>query len=286
MAMRGLKRIAPEVARKFPVTVEMLRAILRELSPLGVDGRPVKHQAPAMGSHEDDTVVYTAVVTGFFYLLRSSEYLYLDGVGFDDKKAVRGEDAQLVGDRLTLRIRGSKTDQYNLGCVRSQHRSGDDLVCPVRAWEALFAAFPARRLGGSESHLPVFRFKDGSGFHRSAMQAWLERGAVAEGLPPGRYGSHSLRIGGATALYNACREVETVKRYGRWSSASFSLYLWEAADATEGLSRDMVKSEGNLELTHGLGAQVAQQQHDARRVRFLLTTDGPGAPATAAGGKL
>ncbi len=60
-------------------------------------------------------------------------------------------------------------------------------------------------------------------------------------------------------MYNACREVETVKRYGRWSSASFSLYLWEAADATEALARDMVKSEGNLEMSHRLGAEVAQR---------------------------
>ena len=61
-------------------------------------------------------------------------------------------------------------------------------------------------------------------------------------------------------MYNSCRCIETVKRYGQWSSASFSLYLWEAADAAKGLAKGMVASESNLEVACGLGAQVAQQQ--------------------------
>ncbi len=67
---------------------------------------------------------------------------------------------------------------------------------------------------------------------RSRLQSWLELAAIAMGLPPGRFGPHSLRIGRATALYNACRDIAVVKRYGRCASSSFSLYLWEAADAT------------------------------------------------------
>ena len=71
-------------------------------------------------------------------------------------------------------------------------------------------------------------------------------------------------------MYHLCREVETVKRFGRWASGSFSLYLWEADDAPDGLARGMVASEGRLEASHGLGASVSRQQVEEKRVRFAL----------------
>ena len=48
-----------------------------------------------------------------------------------------------------------------------------------------------------------------------------------EGFPSERYGSHSLRVGGATALYHAGVPVEVIKRYGRWVSDCFQGYLWD-----------------------------------------------------------
>ena len=163
--------------------------------------------------------------TRFFCLPRSSEYLYNDGTGFDANKCVTGDDVQLYVDRATLYLKGSKTDQYNLGSIRSHARSEDADLCPVVGLEDMLRQFPERRPGGPEAHLPLFRFDDGSGVLRSMIQGLLEMAAVALGLPPGRFGSHSLRIGGATAMYYLCREVETVKRFGRWASGSFSLYL-------------------------------------------------------------
>ncbi len=144
------------------------------------------------------------------------------------------------------------------------------MVCPVAGMRALLQQYPERKRGGREAHKPVFRLDGGAALLRSVVQAWLERAAVAVGLPPSRFGSHSLRIGGATALYHLCREVETVKRFGRWASSSFSLYLWEAVDAAKDLSAGMVASEGNLEASHGLGAEVAKQQQAKRKVRFLV----------------
>ena len=214
-----------------------------------------------------------SAANGFFWLLRSSEYLANDSVGFDPKKCVTGNDVQQYENRATLYLKGSKTDQYNLGCIRSHSRSEDPDLCPVAGVEDIFRQFPERRAGKSESYLPLFRFEEGSPILRSLVQALLELAAIALGLPPGRFGSHSLRIGGATAMYHLCREVETVKRFGRWASGSFSLYLWEADDAADGLARGMVASEGRLEASHGLGASVSRQQAGEKRVRFALGGD-------------
>ena len=73
-------------------------------------------------------------------------------------------------------------------------------------------------------------------------------------------------------MYHLCGEIWTVKRFGRWASSSFSLYLWESKDATRGLSQGMVMSEGNLEAAHGLGAEVARQRAEKKRVRVRLPT--------------
>ena len=268
--LRGLKRLDGAVVRKFPVTPEMLRWVHDYLSPVRPDGSVDRGKEPRFGSHRNDTAVWSALRTGFFWLLRSSEYLANDGVGFASKKCVTGNDAQLYDDRATLYLKGSKTDQYNLGCIRSHSRSEDPSLCPVVGLEDIFRQFPERCAGKSESHLPLFRFEDGSPILRSLVQGLLEMAATALGLPPGRFGSHSLRIGGATAMYHLCREVETVKRFGRWASGSFSLYLWEADDAADGLARGMVASEGRLEASHGLGASVSRQQVEEKRVRFAL----------------
>ena len=45
------------------------------------------------------------------------------------------------------------------------------------------------------------------------------------GLQGDRYMAHSLRIGGATALYQATGDIELVKRIGRWTSSAVHRYL-------------------------------------------------------------
>ena len=69
------------------------------------------------------------------------------------------------------------------------------------------------------------------------------------GLPSERFMSHSLRIGGASALYHATGEIETVKRYGRWSSGAFHNYLWDSAEQAKGLAEKMAKDEATIHFT-------------------------------------
>ena len=52
--------------------------------------------------------------------------------------------------------------------------------------------------------------------------------------------------------------------------SSFSLYLWESRDSTKGLSAKMLAHRGTLQVTHGMGAEVAARQMADRRVRFNL----------------
>ena len=82
-----------------------------------------------------------------------------------------------------------------------------------------------RRFGkGPESHLPLFRWASGAVLKQLEIQNVLQKAARAVGLPAERFQSHSLRIGGASALFQATGEVEVVKRTGRWSSSAVHRY--------------------------------------------------------------
>ena len=81
----------------------------------------------------------------------------------------------------------------------------------------------------------------------------MARAATEEGLPGDRYGSHSLRIGGGVALYLQCKDVEIVRRFGRWQSSAFHGYLWEGREQNRGVAAAMARGGMTLMAAHGTG---------------------------------
>ena len=77
-------------------------------------------------------------------------------------------------------------------------------------------------------------------------------------------GSHSLRIGGATALYNYFKDIELVKRFGRWRSGAFHVYLWEGNDLTRGVAKAMSAENLSLLTMRGLGHDALREQMETR----------------------
>ena len=67
--------------------------------------------------------------------------------------------------------------------------------------------------------------------------------AVAEGMDPNYLGPHSLRIGGASALYAAFSGTALVQRWGRWNSDAYQVYLWEARDMAQGVASSMARAD-------------------------------------------
>ena len=96
---------------------------------------------------------------------------------------------------------------------------------------------------------------------REALEGWLRAAAAANGLPVDRVGTHSLRVGGATALYNAGWELAAVQRFGRWASGAFHGYLWDTHDLTRGAAGAMVSGDRALHLG------VLQQPSDMQKAR-------------------
>ena len=97
-------------------------------------------------------------------------------------------------EEVVINIKGSKTDQYNVGAIRNQYATETEL-CPVAAMRDLEEHFP-QRVRGSEASLPIFRWASGAPIRREELQHYIEVAAIAAGMQADEVGSHSLRIGG------------------------------------------------------------------------------------------
>ena len=243
-----LEKYAKEGAsglRRLGVTPSMLEEMKKEMKPQ----TPAEWRARPGGrnlTQANAAVRWAATATAYFFMPRPGEVVSSGGV--DAERILRGRDVALLDaegkedrgpvERFDLTFRKTKTDQEAFGATRSHYQTGGSL-CPVEAMKGLKAWFPERFGKGREAYLPVFRWSSGAVMTREELQEPLGAAAKAVGLPAERFTAHSFRIGGASALYNATGEIETVKRYGRWTSGAFHRYLWDSADQAKGVAAKM-----------------------------------------------
>ena len=229
LLMNGVKRLSVPVEKKFPVTPKMLRRIYE-----GLELTKPKNQ-----------LLWGLMLLGYFFLLRRSEYLKLDGVYYDhvlkygdlnfynEEEEICGpEEATMVG----MVLRGAKNNQYGRMESRFQFQSGDDTLCPVLAvrWIKL-----AGTQFGTQGDMPASSMGSLNGVTVAAVVQHIKSGAVALGLNPWNYSSHSLRIGGSTSLLNSDCNPLVIKLLGRWNSDCYQAYPVLLPSGCRGISRLM-----------------------------------------------
>ena len=215
-----------------------------------------------------DAARWAALTTAFFFMLRASEYLADTSGGrtWAAERVLFGRDVTprkegavcptfATADEVVIYIKGSKTDQYSFGCCRNHYTTGNPL-CPIKALAELERVAPQRWT--SECDEPLFRDEGGAPLRRQDITALLSQAAEAAGIHSSHIGSHSLRIGGATAMYHAVPDLEKLKRFGRWKSGAFHVYLWEAHEPQKGLSEAM--SAQSYQLTLGSTNKLKQRE--------------------------
>ena len=243
-ALSGYKRWQPATKRKYPVLPSMLLWMHQHLA------------TSESYSRADRLIIWAALMVGFFFLLRASEYLVTLGRSWGSTRTLRGCDVEgrsenkqvnnlHHAEEIVIYLKGSKTDQLNQGTVRNEFKSGHRTLCVVTAL-AEYQNLRPERFRGGEEQLPLFRLEDGRPLQRGDIQGLIQLAAVADGQSTTCYGSHSLRIGGATAIYQTTKDLETVKRYGRWNSDAFHGYLWESHDKQRELAKGMASANGQL----------------------------------------
>jgi hypothetical protein len=230
-ALRSLKKLRGEGTGKHPVTPNQLRHIKSRL-----DLSRARH-----------VVTWAAVTLGFFLMMRCSEYL-AEGNTFDPVRALTTDKLtpHLNGvmldqndwahaDSLTALFQISKTDQNRIGCTRTVFATGDDL-CPVEAYKAL------REVRGDSwrPKLPVMGDAEGWVLNRDSIAATLKASAMDLGMDGAEFATHSLRIGGATAMAaTRLYSDDEIRRFGRWKSDCWRRYVYAARDAVCNLAAAM-----------------------------------------------
>ena len=93
---------------------------------------------------------------------------------------------------------------------------------------------------------PLARWCVGSPIEGSAIVTLLRAAALRCGEDPSSVALHSLRAGGATALWQMTQNMHLVQRVGRWKSLAVDAYFWESHELARGLSRLMQSAPAEL----------------------------------------
>jgi hypothetical protein len=240
-AIKALKRLRGDSTGKLPATPQLLRHIKRCLN----------------FSKPRHAVIWCVVTFGFFLMMRCSEYL-AEGNVFDPVRSLTTDKVQPHAggqplepddyeraDSLTVLFELAKTDQNRVGCTRTVYATGDDL-CPVEAYKQL------RRMRGGNWRGREAVMMDQSGWimNRDFMASLLKVAAVDCGVPAAEVATHSLRIGGATAMYATQKYTDDeVRRFGRWKSDCWRRYVYSARGAVSGLAAAMSRVHVTPEAT-------------------------------------
>ena len=174
----------------------------------------------------DRLMLWSAVTLGYYGFLRGSEYTSRSSHSSDPDRTILRRHVTLEFDHLEVYLPMSKTDQCGEGTTLTVGTSGT-AICAVAAMEAYTQALPGRPSD------PLFRFVTGANLTLRDLNAWLKR------LSDGKFTSHSLRIGAATAAAKAGLPDWTIRRCGRWKSDAYLTYIRTSGRSTKQVARQI-----------------------------------------------
>ena len=145
-----------------------------------------------------------------WYALEVRDLILVDAQG-----NAMGEPSKAEGIRILFR--GSKTDRVGEGTTRTLGRSKQEWMCPVVAATRLLQYHL-----GVEGETKLARLHEV--VSSSDVNRWIKAAAGIHGLNKKRYASHSVRAGGATALYKGGADLLLIQYFGRWTSEAYRVY--------------------------------------------------------------
>ena len=215
-------------------------------------------------SHKDEAVAYL-IIGAIFFAMRSCEYLKTSH-SEDSKRTriLRMRNIIFKGGGILLNHTNQHLDTADMVAItfefqknnirnKTVHmfRTGDLVLCPVRAW-----AYTVRRIRdtipGAGEDTQVCCYAEGdeikfidSNHVRSRIRGIVELiGEQALGFTKDDVGLHSIRSGGAMAMFLSGVSEIVIQRIGRWESFAFLDYIREQVENfTYGVSTRMLENE-------------------------------------------
>lgn len=240
----GIKLAAGMKLARLPAMLKGLRRVL------GANARAVRRGvAPAalklgMDAILDRSVpahanIRAALALALQGLLRSAEYACDSGVKFNPAKHLtRADIVECSAERLVVMMLPCKNMRHLTGkTCPLVIGSGGELVDAVAEVRNMMAVDPVSPLAAGST--PLFRDPaTGEPLRTAHMRQWVRDVMRAAGVSdPSHFGTHSLRIGGATALFAAGADPTVIRTMGRWSSDCYRLYVRACFESTLKWSR-------------------------------------------------
>ena len=209
LTLKGARRVlGSAVQRREPITPHHLLGLLKAL-----DLRDAAHAA-----------IWAAALLMFYGLFRRSSILACAGVQFQPHLHLCRKDIVFTQEGLKLVVKWSKTDQFReRRRIVPFPRMKGHALCPTQAVYHAFKLTPKAPVSG-----PAFVVDNGPSFtplRPEKFSNMLLSGLSKAGFDTSSLGSHSLRRGGATLLWNDTDVGEAkIKALGDWASSISTLY--------------------------------------------------------------
>ncbi|XP_077309871.1 integrase/recombinase xerD homolog [Lithobates pipiens] len=201
-AVKGYRKGCQIKDDRRPVSFELLGRICEKLRVVCSSGYEV-------------VLFRAAFILAFFGAFRIGELV-------SPSKRGRGglfvEEVACLTDRVTMKVRRSKTDQDGKGKEVVVFAIPGCHLCPVLVLREFLNCRPAL-LG------PLLLHERGEFLSRFQFITVFRKCLLALGLGGEKFSSHSFRIGAATEAVRWRFDEESVKRIGRWESRRFRSYV-------------------------------------------------------------
>ena len=298
---RAWHHLDPEEKRQKAVTPRHLRHMLIELTKCNPDG-----------SNPRDLTSFKAcnaelACAAYFNACRSCEYstvkqrgktklLTIGNVIFKRNDELRSEidpthpqfEAQAVFVCITF-VAQKNGEKFQ---TRTQSRTNDGLLCPVRLWGRIVRRilffrpdapaetpvncwFDPTVLAAGKTPSP--RYIRAEDTIKILRETCVSGGGFARfGYRPLDIGTHSLRSGAAMALFLAKTSVLKIMILGRWSSAAFLRYIRpQVMEWTAGMSTAMLRNPDFRHVDHTSNREITQGDVDALQTNLEAAIESP-----------
>ena len=196
--------------------------------------------------------------TGLQGLMRGRE-LGAEGSFDHELDVARGDISTATAERLAFFCRPAKNMRHTRGkTVPIVIGGGGDFIDACAEVTRMLELDPTPP--GRAATTPMFRKANGSAFVTDDIRDIVRQICIAIGLDPMLFGAHSLRIGGATALFAAGADPIHIRTMGRWSSDCYRLYVRACFQQTLAWTRKLGSQQvHDIQGTYERNAQETEE---------------------------
>ena len=203
--LKGYKKIGTRIDSRLPITMPLLRSILRNIATL-------------TSTVYDKRLFQAMCTTAFFAFLRIGEITtcHRSPSVININQVVKVVDATNKTIKIKITLNDFKHSYNERPAVLTLSRRSD--ICPV---QSLLDYFSVR----DSSNGPLFQLSSGNPVPRTLFTIFLASVFRACGLDSSKYKGHSFRIGAATFAAEWGFSDEKIRAMGRWRSDAFHKYI-------------------------------------------------------------